>query len=134
MPNLASITLTQDIARPVDAVWRALTEPELVAKWWAPGDIAPEVGHAFTLNMGAFGEQKCTVTAVEPQELFAYTFGEGFLNTTITWRLELIEGGTRVYFEHAGFDLDSPVGTQAYQGMGGGWPQILGQIEATVGA
>ena len=34
------------------AVWRALTDPELIARWWAPGDVRPVVGHRFELDMG----------------------------------------------------------------------------------
>ncbi|UQU65832.1 SRPBCC domain-containing protein [Couchioplanes caeruleus] len=47
-------------------VWRALTEPELLARWWATGDIKPIVGHRFTLDMGSWGQQPCEVLEVEP--------------------------------------------------------------------
>ena len=37
---------------PPAAVWRALTDPALHARWWAAGDVRPVVGHRFTLDMG----------------------------------------------------------------------------------
>jgi uncharacterized protein YndB with AHSA1/START domain len=36
-------------------VWRTITEPALLARWWAPGDIAPRVGHRFQLDMPGWG-------------------------------------------------------------------------------
>ena len=33
-------------------VWRAITDPEMVARWWAPGDVRAEVGHRFDMDMG----------------------------------------------------------------------------------
>ena len=56
-------------------------------------------------------------------------FAEGTLDTTITWTLETVDAGTTLHFEHAGFNLDSPMGRQAIEGMGNGWPSLLGRIE-----
>lgn len=50
-PDGATISLDQFIAAPPERVWRALTEPELLAGWWVPGDIAATVGHRFALDM-----------------------------------------------------------------------------------
>lgn len=110
------------------AVWSALTEPDLHARWWAAGDIKPVVGHRFTLDMGNFGSQQCEVTEVEPERLLAYRFAEGTLDTTIIWRLEPEGSGTRLSLTHAGFDLASPMGRQAYEGMGNGWPRVLDRL------
>jgi hypothetical protein len=43
--------------------------------------------------------------------------------------LETVDAGTTLHFEHAGFNLDSPMGRQAIEGMGNGWPGLLGRIE-----
>ena len=111
------------------AVWRALTEPELLARWWVPSDIAPVLGHRFTLDMGSWGIQPCRVTAVDPERLLAYTFAEGSLDTVITWRLEPEGKGTRLFLQHSGFDVESPLGRQAYEGMGRGWPSLQRRID-----
>ncbi|HEX4791633.1 MAG TPA: SRPBCC domain-containing protein [Actinospica sp.] len=122
----------QYIAQPPAAVWRALTDPGLHAKWWVAGDIGAEAGRHFTLEMGEWGKQRCEVTAVEPERLFAYRFGTGSLDTVITWLMEPEGEGTLLHFEQAGFDLDSPMGRQAYAGMGNGWPRLLGRIERAI--
>ncbi|GAB1642980.1 hypothetical protein KRMM14A1259_34030 [Krasilnikovia sp. MM14-A1259] len=105
-------------------MWRALTEPELLARWWAQGDIKPVVGHRFTLDMGAWGMQQCEIVTVDPERMLRYTFAEGVLDTTITWRLEPEGAGTRLFLEHAGFAPDST----ALKGMGNGWPGILANL------
>jgi uncharacterized protein YndB with AHSA1/START domain len=130
--DLAAIACDQFIAHPPAAVWRALTDPELHARWWAAGDVKAEVGHRFTLDMGSWGQQKCEVLAVEPERLLRYSFAPGTLDSTITWRLEAEGTGTRLFLEHSGLDLDSPLGRQAHEGMGRGWPGVLGRIQGVL--
>jgi uncharacterized protein YndB with AHSA1/START domain len=122
------IRLSQFIELPPARVWRALTDPSIHAKWWASGDVRAVVGHRFTLDMGQWGQQPCEVIAVEPERLLSYSFAPGTLDTTITWRLEPENSGTRLYLEHSGFDLDSPLGRTAFEGMSGGWPMVLKRI------
>ena len=121
---MSKIECDQFIARPPAAVWRALTEPDQLAAWWAPGDIKPIVGHRFTMDMAEWGHQPCEVLEVEPERLLRYTFAEGALDTTITWRLEPEGTGTRVFLVHDGF----VPGSTALQGMGQGWPGIVKRI------
>jgi uncharacterized protein YndB with AHSA1/START domain len=126
---MSSIELDQFIARPPAAVWRALTEPDLHAKWWAAGDVKPVVGHRFTLDMGGrWGQQVCEVLEVEEAKLFRYTFAEGVLDTTITWRLEPEGDGTRLFLVHDGFEP----GSEALIGMGHGWPRLLGNVVVAI--
>jgi len=122
----------QYIAHRPAAVWRALTDPELHARWWAAGDVRAEVGHVFTLDMGEWGMQRCEVTAVDPERVLAYRFATASLDTLITWRMEPEGEGTLLHFEQSGFDLDSPMGRQAYSGMGNGWPRVLNRIEKAI--
>jgi uncharacterized protein YndB with AHSA1/START domain len=128
------IQLSQFINHPPARVWKALTDPSLHARWWAAGDIKAVVGHRFTLDMGQWGRQPCEVTAVVPERLLRYTFAPGTLDTTVTWRLEPEGSGTRLHLEHSGFDLESPLGKTAFDGMGRGWPSVLGRVEAAIAA
>ncbi|MFD5326237.1 SRPBCC domain-containing protein [Streptomyces sp. NPDC127092] len=127
-----TIECAKFLPHPPAAVWAALTDPELHARWWAAGDVKPVVGHRFTLDMGNWGHQPCEVTEVEPERLLAYRFAEGSLDTTITWRLVPEGTGTRLFLTHAGFDLDSPMGRQALEGMGEGWPHLLDRMETAL--
>jgi uncharacterized protein YndB with AHSA1/START domain len=130
----ASIRLEELIPQPPGRVWAALTEPALLARWWAAGDIRPVVGHRFTMDMGAWGQQPCEVLAVQPRRLLSYAFAPETLHTAITFRLEPEGEGTRLSLEHAGFELDDPQGRQAYQGMGAGWPRVLQRIAPVLAA
>ena len=101
MTERGVIRLSQFINHPPAKVWKALTDPEIHAKWWAAGDVKAVVGHRFTLDMGPWGQQPCEVLAVEPERLLSYSFAPGTLDSTITWRLEPENGGTRLHLEHA---------------------------------
>jgi uncharacterized protein YndB with AHSA1/START domain len=122
---LRTIHVDQFLTRPPEVVWRSLTEPELLARWWAGGDIAPVVGHRFTLDMGRWGQVPCTVTEVEPARRLSYTFGDW----TLTWRLVAEGVGTRLFLEHSGFDLDDPQHALAFRNMSSGWIAVLARLE-----
>jgi uncharacterized protein YndB with AHSA1/START domain len=111
-----------------EAVWKALTDPALHARWWAAGDVRPVVGHRFELDMGKWGKQPCEVIEVDPGRLLKYRFGIGMIDTKITWRLAAEAGGTRLRMTHEGFDMDSPMGKMAYEGMKEGWPKVVANL------
>lgn len=127
------IHLTRYFPHSPAKIWVVLTEPEHIAKWWVTGDIRPVAGHRFTLDMGAWGQQACEVLAVEFEKMISYSFAQGALNTTITWRLAAEGNGTRLSLEHKGFDLSSPPGRRAFDGMKNGWPAVLARIDLAIG-
>jgi uncharacterized protein YndB with AHSA1/START domain len=129
MKEPAVIALDHFYPHPPAAVWKALTDPALHARWWAAGDVRAEVGHRFDLDMGVWGKQPCEVLQVEPERLLRYRFAGGTLDTIITWRVAPEGTGTRLQFTQEGFDLDSPLGRQAFEGMKPGWPKLLARIE-----
>lgn len=112
----------------------ALTDPAIHAKWWAAGEIRALVGHRFTLDMGQWGLQPCEVLAVENERLLSYSFAAGTLDTTVTWQLVPEGDGTRLSLEHKGFDLDSPFGKTAFQGMSSGWPGVIDRLQGVLAA
>ncbi|TQC47930.1 SRPBCC domain-containing protein [Rhodococcus sp. WS4] len=112
------ISVDQFIAAPPAKVWRALTEPELLARWWASGDIAATVGHRFHLDMPGWGSVPCEVVEVEPERRLVYTFTE---NWTLTWNVVPEGTSTRLFLEHSGFDLDDKRSRDAFERMGPGW-------------
>jgi uncharacterized protein YndB with AHSA1/START domain len=124
------IELDHFYAHPPSAVWKALTDPALHARWWAAGDVRPVVGHRFDLDMGPWGRQACEVTDVEPERMLRYRFAAATLDTVITWRLVPEGSGTRLTLTHEGFDVDSPLVARAFEGMKPGWPRVLARLEA----
>lgn len=132
MSKPATIRIEHVYRQPPAKVWRALTDPALIARWWAAGDVRAEVGHRFELDMGRWGLQPCEVLAVEPERLFRYRFAQPTLDTIITFELAPEGTGTRLTLTHEGFDLDAPMSRAAFEGMKPGWPGILEKIEATI--
>ena len=82
--------------------------------------------------MGPWGKQACEVLAVEPERLFRFRFAIGSLDTIITFALAPEGTGTRLTLTHEGFDLDSPMGRRAFEGMRPGWPGVLAKIATTL--
>ena len=134
MKTTEAIVVERVYAHPPAAVWRALTDPALHARWWAAGDVRPVVGHRFDLDMGKWGRPPCEVLEVEPERLLKYKFAAGTLDTTITWQLTPEGAGTRLRLTHEGFDPDSPLGRAALEGMRPGWPQVLERMESVLAA
>jgi len=134
MKEQGTIEVEHLYAHPPSAVWKALTDPALHARWWGAGDVRPIVGHRFELDMGKWGLQPCEVLAVETERLLRYRFSVGRLDTIITWRLSPEGDGTRLQLTHEGFDLDSPLSRQAFDGMKPGWPHVLAGMERVLRA
>lgn len=132
MKNHGTIRVEHVYKQPPARIWRAITDPEMVARWWARGDVRAEVGHRFDMDMGPWGMQPCEVLAVEPEKLFRYSFAKPTLDTIITFELFPEGTGTRLVLTHEGFDLDSPMTKRAFEGMKPGWPGILAKIETTL--
>ncbi len=124
--NAAARPGTIEVDQFVDAtpvrVWQTLTEPRLLARWWAPGDIAARVGHRFHLDVPGWGQVPCEVLEVIEQERLVYTFNSTW---TLTWRLVPEGRGTRLLLEHTGFDLQQKRERDALDRMGPGWREVV---------
>lgn len=93
------------LAHPPPAVWAALTDPDALAAWLAPGTIELTPGGrarlAFTNTDHVVDG---TVVAVDPPRLLEYSWGEG--HGTVRWELTPTAGGTRLALTHAFPDRD----------------------------
>jgi uncharacterized protein YndB with AHSA1/START domain len=119
-PNDAaeSIIVECDLAEPPAKVWRALTEPALLASWLMPNDIRPEVGAHFTFQAEADAGSDiiaCEVLAAEPPHLLRYSWRgddanrhapDRVLDSVVTFVLtETANGGTHLRLVHDGFPI-----------------------------
>jgi len=128
---VTTIAVDEFLPHPPDRVWRALTDPERLARWLMPNDFAPVVGHHFTFRTapvpahGFDGVIRCEVLDVSFQELLVYRWRAAPLDTTVTWRLAPEGRGTRLFLEHSGFDPDDPVQQRTMRILDGGWRSHL---------
>jgi uncharacterized protein YndB with AHSA1/START domain len=147
MTALRSIVIERRLPHAPDKVWRALTEGDLIAQWLMPNDFRPIVGHRFTFKakpkpIGDWdGIVRCEVLACEPNRLLRYSWVGGaagnktygsLLDSTVTWTLTPVDGGTHLRMEHAGFR--SPDNDFAYDAMSPGWGGIAERLEQVVAA
>lgn len=124
-------------------VWRALTEPERIARWLMPNDFKLEVGHRFTMRGQPIpavrfdGVVHCEVLAFEPERMLRYRWcdpgTENGLDSVVTWTLEPADGGTRLTLVHEGFDP-----ANAYQRLGrgfmsSGWVSVIRRLGEEAG-
>lgn len=132
MTQPAKIQIEQFYSHAPSAVWKGITDPALLARWWAQGDIKPVVGHRFELDMGKWGKQPCEVTRVQAERLIQFLFAAGTLDTLITFELIPQNGGTLLKLTHEGFNLDTPLGRTAYEGMNSGWPHVVKRLASAL--
>lgn len=148
-----SITLTREFDAPVEAVWRAWTDPEQLMRWWGPvGFTAPtaeidlRVGGKYVYCMrspeGEDVYSAGTFLKVEPFEELVYTdsFADSEGNivdpavygvdyypqpTRVTIRLEDLGGRTRLTLTHSGL----PAGEHSEMASAG-WSSSLDKLAA----
>jgi uncharacterized protein YndB with AHSA1/START domain len=130
--SMSDIRIVRDYPHAPAKVWRALTEPALMALWMMrPEGFAPVVGTRFKLvakpQPGWRGFVECEVLeAREPSVLrYSWVGDEKRPPMEVTYTLTAHEGGTRLTFEHTGF---KGVGgfLLARLMMGPGWRKMLG--------
>lgn len=107
---MTDIRIVRDYPHSPAKVWRALTDPALIALWaMRPEGFAAVVGNRSRFvakpQPGWRGFVECEVLEVRERELLRYSWigNEGDAPTFVSYRLEPHSGGTRLVFEHAGF-------------------------------
>jgi uncharacterized protein YndB with AHSA1/START domain len=120
-----SVVVEREIPFPPEKIWRALTQPHLIAEWLMKNDFRPVVDHRFSLSAD-WGAVDCQVMAVEPNKALSYTWGAYGLESVVTWTLTATGAGTRLRMEQSGFRPDQQ---QAYHGAKAGWPRFFANLE-----
>lgn len=148
-----TIKIKQCFPYPVEQVWKALTDPMLLGKWFMENNLQPALGHEFTFRMapqkGWDGITYCKIVELQPMEKIAYTYcgtatgekalacanihsgkadaiGKGIfttLDTKLKFTLSTTCGGTCLAMEHSGYKGLKLVIVSLVMGMG--WKKQL---------
>lgn len=123
-----SLSLEFDLPHAPEKIWRALTDPVLLAQW-----LLPVVGHrlepgaSFTFNAqpqpGWDGVVNCRVLEIEAPRKLSYAWVVGDLNTVVSFALAPTETGTRLSVVQSGFKEDQK---QNFAGARYGW-RMMGE-------
>ena len=131
-PNVRSVVVEREIAHPPEKLWRALTQPHLIAEWLMKSDFKPAVGHRFTLTGDWGGVLDCEVLAIEPHKTLSYIWNFAHddaaydLKSVVTFTLTPTRTGTHMRMEQVGF---RPEQKQAFGGAKAGWQQFFEKLE-----
>jgi uncharacterized protein YndB with AHSA1/START domain len=107
---MSRIRIVRDYPHPPEKVWRALTDPALIALWgMRPEGFAPVVGARFKLvgrpGPGWRGFVECEMLEVREPALLRYSWigNDDSPTSYVRFALEPRAGGTRLTFQHDGF-------------------------------
>ncbi len=129
---MTDIRIVRDYPHAPAKVWRALTDPALIALWgMLPEGFSTAIGTRFKFiakpNPGWRGFVECEVLEAREPSVLRYSWigNEKDDPTLVTYTLEPSAGGTRLTFEHTGF---TGVGgfILAKLMMTPGWKKMLG--------
>src|SRR5215216_206379 len=125
-----AISFQFDLHHRPEKVWRALTDPVLLAEWLLPAlDLKLEPGAAFTLKAqpqpGWDGVVSCRVLEVEAPKKLSYRWVVGDLDTVVTFALAPTASGTRLSLVQSGFKPDQK---RNFGGARYGWRMMGGKL------
>ena len=126
-----SISFEFDLPHSPAKVWRALTDPALLAEWLLPVvGLELEPGASFTFKTqphpGWDGIVNCRILEIEVHKKISYTWVVGFgLDTVVTFTLTPTATGTRLSLVQSGFKPDQK---QNFGGARYGWNMMGGKL------
>jgi uncharacterized protein YndB with AHSA1/START domain len=120
----AAITFELELRHTPQKVWRALTDPVLLAEWLLPViGLELQPGTAFTFKTQPYpgwdGTVSCKLLEIEAHKKLSYTWVVGdMLDTVVTFTLTPTPSGTRLSLVQSGF---KPEQKQNFGGARYGW-------------
>ena len=125
-----SLSFEFDLDHLPEKVWRALTDPVLLAEWLLPVlDLKLEPGAAFTFKAqprpGWDGIVNCRFLEIEAHRKLSYTWVVGDMDTVVTFALTPTASGTRLSLVQSGF---KPNQKKNFGGARYGWKMMGGKL------
>lgn len=125
-----SVAFDLDLRHPPQKVWRALTDPTLLAEWLLPVvGFRLEPGAAFEFRAqpqpGWDGVVNCRLLEAEPHRKLRWRWVVGDIDTVVTFTLTPTATGTRLSLVHSGFRPDQK---HNLAGARYGWKMMSGKL------
>jgi uncharacterized protein YndB with AHSA1/START domain len=124
------ISMEEVFPIPVERVWHALTDPEMISRWlMRTDDFEPKVGARFTLRgeprADCAGHVECEVLELSPPHRMVWSWhgAEDPAITRLVIELRAEDDGTRLTLRHTG-EADE----RTVSGTTSGWTDKLGAL------
>lgn len=132
-----TLSFELDLQHPPEKVWRALTDPKLLAEWLLPAfDLELAPGAPFIFKSQPYppwdGTVNCRFVEIETHRKlsFAWVVGNMEIDTVVTFTLAPTPSGTRLSLVHSGF---TPEQKGAFGGQRYGWKMMGEKLENLLG-
>jgi uncharacterized protein YndB with AHSA1/START domain len=125
-----AISLEFDLPHAPEKVWRALTDPVLLAEWLLPvvnHKLEPGAAFAFKTqpHPGWDGTVNCRYVEIEAHRKLSWTWSVPSIDTVVTFTLAPTASGTRLSVVQSGFKSDQK---QEFGGARYAWKMMGGKL------
>lgn len=111
--DTAEVTFDRVYGTDAADLWTALTDPERLARWFAPVDGALEPGGRFTIRFDDGDVPDCRVTTCDAPHGFAWEWPHATHASLVTVAVEPATGGARLRLTHTRLAASSAAGYAA---------------------
>ena len=131
------ITKERVFKQPIDKVWNAISVGEEISAWFIKADFKAEKGYGYTFT--ASEEKGCINITGEVKQSNPYTLSYTWIVdgttavTTVTWKLESVDDGTKLFLEHSGIsNYEGETAVKMFESFSGGWINCMDLLDKYV--
>lgn len=117
----------------IQDVWNAISKSEEISKWFIKADFKAKKGYNYTFT--ASEEKGCLTITGEVKQAEPYTLIYTWIvqntdvETTVSWNLMPVEGGTKLHLEHSGIsNYSGDTAIAMFESFNGGWANCMTEL------
>ncbi|MGH1384274.1 SRPBCC family protein [Kordia sp.] len=126
------ITKEKVFKHPIQAVWNAISNAQELSTWFIKADFKAEKGYQYTFTSNDEGCVPITgeVKNADPYTLvYTWTVEGTNVETIVSWVLETIPEGTKLYLEHSGISkYEGETAITMFESFNGGWDNCTNKL------
>lgn len=126
-----TITKEKIFNHPIDKVWNAISKAKEISSWFIQADFKAEKGYQYTFSSEP-NEKGCTTISGTVKEatpyvlIYTWIVADTEVETTVTWKLESVKNGTKLYLEHSGIsNYAGDTAIAMFESFNGGWNSFV---------
>lgn len=116
---------------PIRQVWNAISVAREISAWFIQADFEARVGYRYTFRHEETVITGEVLTANPVHELvYTWIISGTEAVTTVSWKLEEMDGGTLLTLEHSGISrYPGDTAVIMFENFGGGWTTCIRDLE-----